>query len=699
MRILVVFVALLMPSLASAQLKCCYQVTAIDTRTGVIAAAEPSTGVTLQFQVRDRLLLAKIRVNQQVYADLVARQISLDGRQACCAIIGTPVPAARPAPPPQAAPQPAAASQPRAPATRTVASTPNLPTISFAPPYKPASVRTGTRSRVQTRSLTAMVTGRNQSGTVVQLRGRKGIEQATSLSPGVRTLLGMHVRTLAVGEPASYIVNTQLAEEWIKAHPVPAGMKPIEPETDDGDDCDGVISMNCAQQAVEQTIEQAWEMTTAEFERFRKRASEAWDKSTGELADAWEMTQGCFTERTLSLPNIPVQFNITPSMTVNLEQSGSRGSATGTVKGSVGLGVPMEADFAARLDLFYIPCLPFAVRPKALSADGTMTVGQELTGNVTATGRFKKTFTIPPTGGPVIPIQVFPIVIAGVPVSEIDVSAYIEGNIEVSADGQAEGQFQLKNTQATKFDFSCSGSGCRATSKGLPPATTTSQGAQIQGRVSVKPAIYTALQLNFNYQALSARAGPQPYLLGVASGCGAVAATQTAGGASTAQTNYALTGDLDWGVELRAEALVMGTIVGNPFVTGLMRDKHIWFRDLAPGGSSAFVPVVANPPQAMAAQPTIYKVRMPTCYPYPDRVQYRVSWTGGATAVAPAGCSWQAGAGTCSFDPTKDLTFSLTWPAGGNHSLTVQAVGDAHGRAFAPAPSAAQVAVTVSPSP
>ena len=90
---------------------------------------------------------------------------------------------------------------------------------------------------------------------------------------------------------------------------------------------------------------------------------------------------------------------------------------------------------------------------------------------------------------------------------------------------------------------------------------------------------------------------------------------------------------------------------------------------------------------------------MPTCYPYPDRVNYQVSWTGNATPAPASGCQWQAGGGTCSFDPTKDLAISLTWTSAGPNSLTVKAVGDAHGRAFAPAPAAAQVAVSVTASP
>jgi hypothetical protein len=706
----------LLPRTATAQFKCCFRVTAINAKTGVVAAAEASTGVAIQFQLADRLMLAKVKVDQQVHADVAARRVSLDGRQACCAIVGTPVtpprvtaavpPAATVTAPIATRPAPPSLADTRAagPVTTPLHTTITMPTIAYGTPYKPTGTRVPSAARVQSRTLTTVVNGRNQTGAILQLRGREGIEKATGLSAGARTLLAMHVRTLAVGEPATYIVNTQLAEEWVKAHPVPPEMKPVEPSSGGGggDDCKGMISMNCAQQNVEQVgevLEEAWEMTVEEFDRFRERAVEAWDKGADQLTDAWNMAQGCFTERTLSLADIPVKFAITPSMTIDLAQGGGRGPATGKLTGSVGLGVPMQGDFVAKLDLFYIPCLPFAVRPRALSADGMMTVGQVLQGNVSATGAFKKQFTIPPTGGPVIPIQVFPIIIAGVPVSEVDISAYVEGNIEVSADGQAEGRFQLQNTNPTRFDFSCNGGGCKAHSKGLPAPVTASQGAQIEGRVSVKPAIYTALQLNFNYQALSARAGPQPFLLGVASGCGAVAATQTSGGASTTQTNHALTGDLDWGVELRAEALVLRKIVGTPYVTRLMQDKHIWFRDLAPGGSTAFVPTVASPSQAAAAQPTTHKVKMPTCYPYPDRVQYQISWTGNATPAPVSGCSWKTGGGTCSFDPTKDLVIGLTWPAAGNQSLSVQAIGDRHGRAFSPAPPATQVMVSVGGTP
>ncbi len=133
-----------------------------------------------------------------------------------------------------------------------------------------------------------------------------------------------------------------------------------------------------------------------------------------------------------------------------------------------------------------------------------------------------------------------------------------------------------------------------------------------------------------------------------------------------------LSADLDWGLELRAEALVMGKIVGNSFRTPLMADKHLWFRDMAPGGSNALMATVESAGPAVAGQPTNHTVKMPTCYPYPNRVKYQVSWTGGAMpAPARAGgaarspaCSFEAtqSKGTCTFDPKQEFVISLVWP-------------------------------------
>ena len=672
----------------AAQATPCCGIVGIDLATGIVTAKVTATGYHFEFRVTNQRTLASLKVGQGVYANFAGKQASIDGRTSCCAITSGPTapataPAVRPPVPP---PTPRAADP--APAVTTAISPSilnSLPAVTVGAPIPRTALRGRATSRFQTASVTAQVGGRNVTAPVLSLRGLKAVEQAPDLPEGARRVLEMLVRRVPPGESDHYMVNTQLAKEWMASHkPVPESVKPTEPkEKKCGNWYD---SWDCAGQAVND-----------EWQRTYDHAVDEWKDAEKTLAEAWETSVGCFTERTISTGDFPVKFAITRSMTVNLSQSGSKGSAQGTVSGTATLGIPMQSDVTARLDLFYIPCLPFAIRPKSLSGTGVLTVGQELQTTVSATGSFNKTFTIPPSGGPVIPIQVFPIVIAGVPVAEMDVSAYIEGEIEVSSAGKAEGQFRIKNSNPTALTFSCSGKGCSASSKGQPSATTTNESAQIQGTVTVKPAIYTALQLDFNYEALSARVGPQPYLLGEASGCAAAAATQTVGGAANSQENHVLSADLDWGVELRAEALVLGKIVGNSYRTRLMNDKHLWFRDLAPGGSNALVAVAESTGPQAAAKPAGFRIRMPSCYPYPDPVEYRLTWTGNATPQPRPGCQWQPGAGTCRFDPAKDLVIGLTWPAPGAYSLTVVAVGDDHKRTFAPAPAPAPVSVNVVP--
>jgi hypothetical protein len=249
------------------------------------------------------------------------------------------------------------------------------------------------------------------------------------------------------------------------------------------------------------------------------------------------------------------------------------------------------------------------------------------------------------------------------------------------------------NSHRSQFDFDCGGSGCKGRDRGSSAPTTTSQNAQIQGQVQVQPGIFTALQLSFDYNILQGRAGPEPFLLGTAIGCGAVSSTQTAG-SSTTQTNSALTADVDWGILLRAEALAGGERIGERWETKAMRNRHIWFGDMAPNGSSALVATLTGPTQVAAAQPAAVKVRMPSCFPYNDKVEYRVTWNGNATPAANSSCQWQAGGGRCNYDPAKELALSLTWATPGTYSLSVALVKDTH-RDFNPAPPPATLSVTV----
>jgi hypothetical protein len=275
----------------------------------------------------------------------------------------------------------------------------------------------------------------------------------------------------------------------------------------------------------------------------------------------------------------------------------------------------------------------------------------------------------------------------------LDVSAYIEGEVEVETEGKATGRFAVTNSHRSVFEFECSGEGCSGREKGSSAPTTTNESAQIEGQISVQPGIYAALQLSFDYNVLQGRAGPQPYLLGVANGCGAVSGTQS-GGTTSSTSSTALIADLDWGVKLRAEALAGGQRIGSRWEQRLMADRHLWSRDMAPGGSTALVATATGPAQAVAAQPAAITLRMPACYPYTAKVQYRLTWTGGATPAPHAACQWQAGAGTCQFDPAKDLALSLTWQTAGTQSVSVQVLKDTH-RTFAPVPPPTQLTITV----
>lgn len=70
MGILSLAVALMMVQPAGTpQLKCCYRVTAIDGASGVVSAAA-GTGEMIRFQLPDRSLLSRVKVEQQVYVDV-----------------------------------------------------------------------------------------------------------------------------------------------------------------------------------------------------------------------------------------------------------------------------------------------------------------------------------------------------------------------------------------------------------------------------------------------------------------------------------------------------------------------------------------------------------------------------------------------------------------------------------------------------
>lgn len=678
----------------AAQTPPCCTITAIQAATAMVTAKVNANGNTFQFKVTNARTLATLKVNQAVYANFTTHQVSIDGRSACCTVASGPTPpgtALHPAAPANSVPNPQAGGR-QGGSSISLA----LPSVTYGAPEPASKLRIPAAAvqlpRYDSRVLTTVIAGSNRSTTIVHLRGLDGIERAPDLPDGLRRLLKMHVRTLPIGESDHYIVNLDLAKAWFAAHPVPPDIQPTDEDHNTHSGCNK-WTWHCVGEVVAHTQQQT--------EQLIAEATGAWHHAIGELDQVWKTVDACFADATISAGNVPVQFSIAPGIDVDLSHTAKTSSTSVTVKGSAGLSFPIKSDFSTQLDLFYIPCLPFVVRPRSISAGGTFTVGEDLKLAASASGSFDKTFTIPPTGGPRIPIEVIPIVIAGIPVAEMDVSAYIEGDIEVGGTGEVDARLEVKDPHSTAFQFRCDGHGCVGDGHPIPDPLTTTESAGIKGTVFVRPDIYTALQLDFDVDAFSVRAGPQPYLLGQGAGCVAGTATQSSGGASTSSENHVLAADLDWGIDLRAEALVAGKVVGNSWRHSFTANKHLWWSDLAPGGSTALDALAVAAP-AVQHRATAITVRMPSCYPYSNAVQYRISWSGSAAATPNSSCQWQGSQGVCLGDPQKGLTFALTWPTSGSYAVTVTAYGDQHDhvlRVFIPTPAPHAVTVNVAAGP
>jgi hypothetical protein len=550
-----------------------------------------------------------------------------------------------------------------------------------------------------------------QNKKTLDLRGLDSIKREPGLPQAAKDMLWLHARTLEAQDLDGYIVIPEKAQEWSRTLPDSVREKLRQAAADDGKKkkkgCSTKhISTGCLQNEVEEAVDD-----------ITKAARKAWqnvEDEWGRFMDNVEDAQACFAEQKLTAHG-PIRFSVAPQIPVSFEKdakSGSKsGSASGKATGTVTIGLPVTVDSEARFEAFYIPCMPFAVRPKSIGSSGNVGVEGIIAASITATGQFDYLFTVPPTGGIQIPVVVIPVVLAGIPIAILDASIYLDGTLQIDGKGTANGNLKLQSLQQSTFSFECNSFNCALDTKSAPAPATAVESVTVEGRIRIKPAIYAALQLGLNYNLLNARAGPQPYLLGEVYGCGAATGAQSTTGASSGEQFHALTADIDWGIEVRAEALAGGQKVAKH--TWKLHQQHLDFRDLA--NSTALRPIVAGTMQPSAAQTASFIMKMPTCYPYSDSMKYRVSWTGNASAPAatsgsksraaagqlpsgtPSNCIIESGNGTCQGGPQSDTSLYLLWPAPGDYSLTVSPYEDKHGRRFS-ASSATQTNLSVLPS-
>jgi hypothetical protein len=647
----------------------CCSVAAIDTGSKTIKVQEAAGKRTFTVKIDNPLVLSRVRVGQKVNVDEAASQVAIEGITGRFAITATEGVKTAQAP---SAPLGAPSTLGRA----TSAKAYPLPTMSVGEPIRATGKTRARLPAVKTR----------------HLRGLDEINDS-SLAESAKIALMMHVGQLPENASNHYIVIPELAEEWAKTHKVPDDMKPKKKKKKKKK-CDWTHSGGCADK-VKATAQDVWDSATEEWR-------DAWKKNTKQLAEAWNEAQECFADHTLRLADIPLRFDLPVNFPIDVERDakkgGASGSASGKARGTLDVGLPVQGDFKAEVEMFYIPCLPFAVRPKSVGADGEMTVTADLRARVQADGKFDAEFMIPPGGGPAIPVAVLPIVIAGVPVAILDVSVYFDGSIRVGGEGELDGRVRLKAPYKSDFDFSCNGRGCKGKMKRVPMPATTTEDVMLKGAMHVQPAVYTALQLSLNFEALAGRAGPQPFLYGELRGCATASGMQNTSGASTGQNFHALAFDLDWGVELRAEALVAGEQV-EEYVQEVMKRKHIWFGDIAPGGSTAIVPALSGPAQLGVNSHGAFTLASRPCFPYGSPVEYQLTWAGAATASNGSGkpaiggglmtkgggsgdCTLGAGTGSCKLKPGNAGTFNLAWPSPGSYVVTATPVRDEHGREF-----------------
>jgi len=478
--------------------------------------------------------------------------------------------------------------------------------------------------------------------------------------------------------------------------------------------------MHCAEQAAQHAEGEA----ERQVDKLVKEAQDEWKHVTHEATNDWHQVDGCFEDHTLSLPDVPISFTATPGFPLSMKKSGSsnnsHGSVSGSISGTASFGVPITPDFKVEVDAFYIPCLPFAIRPKSIETNGTLEVGGVFQASLNAAGKFDQQFTIPAGGGPHFPIAVLPLALGPVPIAELDLSVYVDGTLSIDGSGAINGAVNMQAFHKTAFDLTCSGHGCNLNKHTIPVPDSAAESVQMQGVIHVRPAVYAALQLDFDIDAFTMRAGPEPYLLGEVYGCSATNASQSTATGNSTQELYALTADLDWGIDLRAEALVGTDKVGEQKWD--LTKGHILFKDLV--HSNALIPAISGPGQGALSQAAVFNIKMPACYPYHDQIEYRAQWTGNASAAAPTpasgsaapilkpaglalelvqrgsltngtspSCTSQVGEVDCWNDPVSATTLGLTWPSAGNYSLTVVPVRDRHGRVFNSAASQANITI------
>jgi hypothetical protein len=339
------------------------------------------------------------------------------------------------------------------------------------------------------------------------------------------------------------------------------------------------------------------------------------------------------------------------------------GNAQGTGTGEIQVRLKRYAVFGV--------CIPYGVRFDHVRAFGnvTATVGATLSGTVTYVSPdpadpgnrkaweweitkphlFSFAFAIGPIpvwGGFNLPVT------AGA-----ELKASVTGSITYNGGGNLSGY----------FDYVCTLDACNGYSSfnttNLPVTQPWTGG--VSGRI--EPSLYAQVAVRgylYGEGFAYAQVGLRPYLHGdlwgyYGNNCGDTE------GDGFYETVDGLTFDLDWQVWVTAQADSFLTKEKRWKLFDIFGRRHIAFWDLI--GSSALHPQLWGPATAPVNTSQLYSLKMRPCWPYPDSVDYRLSWGDGVqTPYSGPAPSW--------------VQASHVWASPGTKRLDLVALRDSHGR-------------------
>ena len=652
----------------------CCGITAINTQTGIVTAKENATGRIFTFKVTDASLLKSLQLGQGVYANFATRQVSLDGKTACCTIVSVSLfpgvtPQSGPAPSPAPSPSGSSGSRPKDSSKSNKVQTQDKNTKDLG---------TSNTEIKANEATTGQAIRRATAGNPPQTRPVPTLPVFSREPSQIRTLAqgkGWSLQTVS-GTVGGRLVKDEalyhiVGKEGISESPIPAQIKNEllrDAANSRGNDTVYIVHKNSAE-------------TVAAL--LAQRSSGSTPPPSNSVTQTGSSDNGCndmfgwgnHVNRTASISfNIPgdlamLDLNDVGKKYVNV--SGSlqiKAPANGHLTGELGLSV---------LDSF---CQPIGFKFRFFHVTGDMEVSPSLDLDAEVGMAYQFKWRPQETQ---IKLGEYGFAIGPIPVV-IGFDAFLEGRLDIKVPNLAHVKYSAHGNGHAGLDAQCDMNGCSATPSGsftwsdAGNVTLLAQGV----RVIVKPGVLAAVEAYlYNPVVVNSHVGVEPYVKGdfwaYSGSC-----TGQGGVPRDNATAKALTADLDGGFDVLAGIDASGEFP-NGFLSPLLNqeftvynwEKHLLFRDLI--GSTALTPAVKTDPPAYATYPETVQVGMRSCYPYtkdkdgnPLTITYRAEWGDGTPASSVQAQS------------PADASAAHSWAAPGQYTATFRPERDSHGREF-----------------